>query len=106
MARREFKSLASVLAGEKLRIRKTSKTKSGYYWYTDSDKGGTVSEAAADMMEADGKIIKAKYQFCDSSWQEKDEKSDEMKTYKTTMLTLKARVDGDDEFECDITEED
>lgn len=107
MAKKASKSLAEVLAGEKLRVRKTSKTKSGYYWYSaESDKGGTVSDAAAAMLESDGEVIKSKYQFCDSTWQEMDEKTNEVKTYKTTMLTLKARIDGDDAFECDITDED
>ena len=101
-----FKSLAEVLAGEKIKIRKTSSTASGYYWYTDSDKGGTVSKAAAEMLEEDGKMDKSKYQFCDSKWSATDEATGEVKTYKTLMLTLKARIDGEDAFECDITDED
>lgn len=101
-----FKSLAEVLAGEQIRIRKTSSTASGYYWYTDSNKGGAVSKAAAEMLEEDGKMDKTKYQFCSSSWQEADEKTGEVKTYKTVMLTLKARLDGEDAFVADITDED
>lgn len=101
-----FKSLSEVLAGEQIRIRKTSSTASGYYWYTDSNKGGAVSKAAAEMLEEDGKIDKSKYQFCDSKWSETDEASGEVKTYKTMMLTLKARLDGDDAFVADITDED
>ena len=101
-----FKSLAQVLAGETLKIRKTSSTESGYYWYTDSNKGGSVSKAAAQMLEEDGKLDKSKYQFCDSKWEATDEKTGEVKTYKTMMLTLKARIDGDDAFKADITDED